>query len=300
MPSDDDYGALGLEPRGTRGIKLSPGRGWTSRTLEFQAATVAGDPSEPGQSAAIKRLAETLTAGGDGRKAPPVGRLPALVVREELPAGERPLTAVVGLGDSSLLPYAIDLTQRHFLVAGPYHSGRSTALRTIAEGVRAATPSLELHLLAPRTSPLPTLDIWMSVAIGAEECVARAAELEGAVAGREPGQGPMVIVIDDGDELTDGPAGLAVESIIRRGRDRAVRVVAAAERAGARAFSGWPRELRRDEHGLLLQPDDTDSGLLNSPLPRRPNVPFPPGRGYVVSRGTVELVQIATDPANQG
>jgi S-DNA-T family DNA segregation ATPase FtsK/SpoIIIE len=73
-------------------------------------------------------------------------------------------------------------------------------------------------------------------------------------------------------------------------------VIAAAERQAAqRAFAGWLRELRKEEHGLLLDPDpDVDGDILGARLPRRSNPVFPPGRGYLVERGLVELVQVAT------
>jgi S-DNA-T family DNA segregation ATPase FtsK/SpoIIIE len=52
--------------------------------------------------------------------------------------------------------------------------------------------------------------------------------------------------------------------------------------------------MRKDEHGLLLDPDvDVDGDLLGTRLPRRTNLAFPPGRGYFVVRGDVELVQVA-------
>ena len=72
-------------------------------------------------------------------------------------------------------------------------------------------------------------------------------------------------------------------------------MLAAAERVAAqRAFSGWLRELRKDEHGMLLSPDaETDGELLGVRLPRRTNPVYPPGRGYLVERGAVELVQVA-------
>jgi S-DNA-T family DNA segregation ATPase FtsK/SpoIIIE len=82
--------------------------------------------------------------------------------------------------------------------------------------------------------------------------------------------------------------------VVRRGRDLDVRVVAASERqALARAFGGFLRELRKEEHGLLLDPDlDVDGDLLGVRLPRRTNPVFPPGRGYLVERGLMELVQV--------
>jgi S-DNA-T family DNA segregation ATPase FtsK/SpoIIIE len=104
-----------------------------------------------------------------------------------------------------------------------------------------------------------------------------------------------VVVIDAGDELAETLAAAPLERLIRRGRDARVTVVAAAERqAIQRAFAGWLRELRKDEHGLLLDPDtDVDGDLLGARLPRRSNPVFPLGRGYAVDRGLIELVQIA-------
>ena len=44
-----------------------------------------------------------------------------------------------------------------------------------------------------------------------------------------------------------------------------------------RAYGGWLRELRKDEHGLLLDPDlDVDGDLFGVRLPRRTNAVFPP------------------------
>jgi hypothetical protein len=37
-----------------------------------------------------------------------------------------------------------------------------------------------------------------------------------------------------------------------------------------------------------------DGDLLGTRLPRRSNPVFPVGRGYLVERGTLELVQVAT------
>jgi S-DNA-T family DNA segregation ATPase FtsK/SpoIIIE len=122
-----------------------------------------------------------------------------------------------------------------------------------------------------------------------EECdaaAARLAELEG----------PAALVIDDGDELAESLGAASLETLVRRGRDAGICIIAAAERqAVQRAFAGWLRELRKDEHGLLLDPDpDVDGDLLGARLPRRSNPVFPPGRGYYVDRGVVELVQVAS------
>ena len=293
MANDDEYASLGLDSRATRGTKLPSGRGFVDGALELQTAVVGSDPAPEAQAIAISRLGEELRQRERGVTAPPVQPLPAVVARATMPPAAGPLEPPLGIADTELEPVAVDLSTRHFFVVGPYRSGRSTTLRTIAEGLRAADPRRELHLLAPRRSALPELPIWTSAAQGLDACVTAVAELLARV---EAGATGIVLVVDDGEELTDTPAGPAIETIVRRGRDVDVRVVAAAERQGARAFSGWPRELRKEEHGLLLDPElDVDGDLFGVRLPRSTSGTFPPGRGFYVSRGEIELVQVATD-----
>ena len=296
MADDDEAVALGVPHRILRGATLPPGRGFLPGGVELQLALAGGDPAGEAQAAAVGELAQQLRGVHGLGDVPPIEPLPLRVERARLPAPARPLEAVLGIGDSTLEPVSVDLSQRHFLVAGPYRSGRSTALAAIVESLRRGEPSLELELLAPRRSPLATLGCWRSVAEGNEACDAAAARLAEAVEARATdGAPPLVVVIDDGEELADALSGAALETLVRRGRDRDVRVVVAAERlAVQRAFGGWLRELRKEEHGLLLDPDvDVDGDLLGVRLPRRSNPVFPPGRGYLVERGVVELVQVA-------
>jgi S-DNA-T family DNA segregation ATPase FtsK/SpoIIIE len=104
-----------------------------------------------------------------------------------------------------------------------------------------------------------------------------------------------VLVVDDGTELTEGRAAAALETIARRGRDVDVLIVAAVEANTAhRTFGGWLRELRNEEHGLLLVPQvDVDGDLLGVRLGRAATRAFPPGRGFLVRRGAIELIQVA-------
>ncbi len=280
MADEDEFAALGVEPRAVRGAQLPPGRGFLPGATEFQVASVD-------VASAVAGCATRLAGMGP----PPIEPLPTFVPRTGLPEARRPWLAVLGLADAELDAAQVDLGDRHFLVTGPYRSGRSTALRTLVETLRASTPELELHLLAPRRSQLAALDVWASAAIGAEcddAAIRLAAELP-------PGR-PALVVIDDGEELAESLGAPSLETIVRRGRDGRIRVVAAAERQAAqRAFGGWLRELRKDEHGLLLTPDpDVDGDILGARLPRRSNPVFPPGRGYLVERGQVELVQVAS------
>jgi len=293
MADEDEFSALGVPLRSVRGAQLPPGRGFLAGGLELQVALAGTDSSGAGQAAAVGDLAERLQ--GRYASAPAIEPLPALVERASLPAPGKPLHAVLGIGDTELAPAELDLSERHFLVIGPYRSGRSTTLGTIVESLWRDGDHLETHLLAPRRSPLSELGPWTSVAEGVQACEDAVSALAAQIDQRPGSATPVLVVIDDGDELAESLAAPALETIVRRGRDAAVRVVCACERQAAqRAFGGWLRELRKEEHGLLLAPDpDVDGDLLAVRLPRRTNPVFPPGRGYVVRRGTIELVQVA-------
>jgi S-DNA-T family DNA segregation ATPase FtsK/SpoIIIE len=292
MADEDEYAALGIPLRTVRGAQLPAGRGFLQGGLELQAALLGDDPSGEGQAAAAARLGAELR-GRSRSVAPPIEPLPTRVQRSSLPVGDGGLSAVLGLGDAELEPVTVDLAERHFLVCGPYRSGRSTALRTLCESLRGLDPVL----LAPRRSPLAELDLWREAARGTEACDELALRLAQEVEARRGAVShePLVVVIDDGEELAETLGGPALETVVRRGRDLDVRVVAACERQAAqRAFTGWLRELRKEEHGLLLDPDpDVDGDILGVRLPRRSNPVYPPGRGYLVRRGAAELVQVA-------
>jgi DNA segregation ATPase FtsK/SpoIIIE, S-DNA-T family len=297
MADEDEFSALGVPVRAFRGAHLPPGRGFLQSGVELQIALAGGDPSGEGQAAAIGELARELRRRYGDAHAPAIEPLPAHIERAGLPAPASPLRALVGIGDTELSPVYADLSDRHFLVLGPYRSGRSTALRTVVESLRQGTPGVELHLLAPRRSPLTELPFWTSVADRQQEAEDAAGRLAAELEHRSLDRPPVVLVIDDGDELAESLAAPSLESIVRRGRDGDVRVICACERQAAqRAFGGWLRELRKEEHGLLLAPDpDVDGDLLGVRLPRRSNPVFPQGRGYLVERGELQLVQVAAD-----
>jgi S-DNA-T family DNA segregation ATPase FtsK/SpoIIIE len=296
MADTDEYSSLGLDIRTVKDAKLPAGRGFVAGSLETQVALVGDDATGEGQLAAVGAAARALRERfGDGH-VPPIAPLPTTVERSALPSGSQ-FRPVVGLGDDELEALAVDLQDAHFLIAGPYRSGRSTALETVARSLLAADPDARVHLLAPRRSPLPNANVaWTSVSRGVEDCDAKASELAQMAAELDEGDRPLFVLVDDGDELAETIGASSLEQLVRRGRDVPVRVVVAAEtQAVMRAYGGWLREMRKDEHGLLLDPDlDVDGDLLGVRLPRRSNPVFPPGRGYYVYRGSLELVQVSS------
>ena len=291
MADEDEFVALGVNAKTVRRAVLPPGRGFVGG-LELQCAIPGDDPSAEGQIKALEDAAAQLRRRWGNAEAPEVRLLPMQVGRSELARRPtRPLEAAIGIANTSLQPISIDLDQRHFLVVGPNRSGRTTALRVIAESLRESSPGLAMHLLAPRKSELAGLDLWASVAVGVEECAAAAERHSELVLG--DADEPVVVVVDDLDELDNTAAALPLQTVVHRGRDRRLRVVAAVERATALSFSQLLDQLRREKHGLLLDPNLlSDGDVFGVQLPRRANMSFPPGRGFLVDRGAFELVQV--------
>ncbi len=297
LANDEEYASLGIEPAVVRGAVMPPGRAFVDGT-EIQIAVPGDGEAGDAQVGAVRALGALLHATYAGIAAPPVRTLPVRVTRTELPPeADAAMHPRIGIADRTLEPVAIDLTEGHFMVVGPLRSGRTSTLATIAAGLRASDPSFGLFLLAPRRGELAALDLWTAVGRGSR-CDELAAEIERTVQERDPDAMDLphvVVVIDDAQELEDSGAARSLESVARRGGDVNVHVVAAVEaRAMHHVFGGWLSHLRRHKAGLLLDPDrDIDGELFGIRLPRQERRAFSPGRGYLIERGAVELVQVA-------
>jgi S-DNA-T family DNA segregation ATPase FtsK/SpoIIIE len=291
MPTEEDMLSLGLDAKTVRGARLPIGSGFTQESKEFHIAV----PSDGDTVTPLKQALEAIHHDGPS----PVTQievLPTHVPRGSLGPGDGLDSVPLGISDEHLGPAPVDLSELHFLVVGPYRSGRSTALATLAHGVRQADPAAALHLLAPRRSPLRELDCWSSTATNADACAELASSLLERLEAGELDGTPSVLFIDDGGELADAMSVTRLERLVRIARDSPLRVVAAVEAGAARGIGiAWIRELRREGHGLLLQPDlAADGDLLAARLPRRVPAPLTPGRGFLVVRGSAELIHIAS------
>lgn len=299
LAEPDDYLALGLDARSLKGIDSPPGRGFRAGR-ELQVAVAGPSPDREAETKALRDIARRWADKPSARPPQRVALLPAFVDSSSLPAPIRPLAAVIGIAESTHDPVIIDLEHGHFVVAGPYRSGRSTSLETLALSLSDSTPGATFHLVAPRRTPLTQLNLWGRTVTGVDAAVAY---IEGLVAGFDAEAAtPLVVFIDDAEELAEGAAAYALEPLVKRARDSSLRFVAAAEaRALQRAFGGWLSELRKDKQGLLLDPDpDVDGDLLGVRLPRSYKPSLPPGRGYLVTRGGIELLQVAHRPGHGG
>jgi DNA segregation ATPase FtsK/SpoIIIE, S-DNA-T family len=103
---------------------------------------------------------------------------------------------------------------------------------------------------------------------------------------------PWVVLVDDATRFDDSDRLLEGLTSAARGD---LHVIGSARTDELRSdFGQWYRPLRRSRTGLLLQPDlPGDGDLLGARLPRRVPVPLVPGRGFLVTAGSAELVQVS-------
>ena len=291
MPTEEDMLSLGLDSKTVRGARLPVGSGFTQESREFHIAV----PSDGKDLVLLEHAIDAIDHDGVS-PATPIEVLPTKVPRASLNPGDGLCAVPLGISDEHLGAATVDLSELHFLVVGPYRSGRSTALATLAHAIREADPRAALHLLAPRRSPLRELDIWSNTATSADACAELAGSLLERLEAEELNATPSVLFIDDGSELADAMSVTRLERLVRIARDGPLRVVASVEAGSARGIGvSWIRELRREGHGLLLQPDlAADGDLLAARLPRRVPAPLTPGRGFLVVRGTAELIHVAS------
>lgn len=296
MADEDEYRNAGLPAGAYRGTRLPPGRGFLDGGVEVQCAVLGTDGTAESQLVTLHEAGAALASSPSMVQVPGIRLLPRRVEVAELPPASRPSSAVVGLSDAGLGPAELDFAEDGQLVVGPPRSGRSTALGVAAASLRRGEFPPHLVLLAPRRSPLTELPIWDEVAAGAEACARVATALAAGLVGDQPPERrATLVVVDDGEEIAEGAAANALEIVARRGRDVGLCLLAAVEtRAAHRAYLGWVAELRKSRQGLVLQPDvDIDGDLLSARLPRRAGGAFPPGRAYLVHRGSAHLVQLA-------
>lgn len=285
--TEDDLAALGIDA-GLMG--RTPGRAVVDGlAVQTPVLDVDGDWSLAG---VVERECRRLGA----MRAPELGALPdvvpAAILRDATGRGRRSRwgPVLLGLSDLDLAPVHVDLAAGNLLVAGPMRSGRSTALGAMAASlVQRAAPPRRL-LVAPRGTTWTAAPVWDEVAVGRS-----ALEMLRRTRSAAEGCGPATVVfVDDSTEL-DEEVDEELALLAALSRDADVRLVAAAESVLARrAYGGLVAELRRERRALLLQPDvDLDGDLAGVRLARRSSRPAPPGRGELVDRGHVALVQVA-------
>ena len=228
LADEAEYAQLGLDRRVIANARFVPGRGFTERGLEAQVAIPGGSSDPAAVRAAVGAVGRAAERRWPGRHAPTIGILPTRIEFAALPPAGGPGRAVIGIGDRSLEPVELDLADGHALVAGPLRSGRSTALAAIAASL-SRNPAHRLHLIAPRRTLLADRAGWLSVAQGAEAAASAAEAILAIWRARPSDDGWEVVLVDDAEELFEGPGAAGVLALLRAGRDGRLRVIAAPE-----------------------------------------------------------------------
>lgn len=324
-----DYGLAGFPLKGLPS-SVPPGRALSlgdHGIIEHHIALLSPDPAGPAQVAALQSLARAVpvplsydsatgtgtgAGGGYGRGGaahavsssggrggwrwpgqPPlrVDALPMRITVAEtfgLDPSFRPpspLWALVGAGGDALAPLGLDLLAHGpaAVIAGPARSGRSSALLTAARSlIERGTPVIAV---TPRRSPLRGLDGLLAVLDG------NAGNLAELVADLHD----YVVLVDDAELVNaDSPLGMALEEVLRSGRDGDHALLVAGTTGDlAVAYRGFVAEARKSRTGVLLAVQgQTDGDLFNIRLPRG-TVGGPPGRGFLVTTGTITPIQAA-------
>jgi DNA segregation ATPase FtsK/SpoIIIE, S-DNA-T family len=298
-----DSHAAGV-PRGVLPPDPGPGRGvLLPGANEVQLAFAGQDPSGTGQAAAVE---EVIGRASQRYPAPvpapirvdPMPASVSLARASALPGWPGPaLRPGLGIGGDELGWYGPDLERYPgFAIAGPPYSGRSTALVVLATSLlRAGTSVIGI---APRESPLRALDGRDGVLAVFREANVDQRKLYELLEGAS---GPVVVFVDDVEEVVGTPADALLSQVPREGRGRGQALVIAGAPAdlvrGSRSLTATARSYNC---GLLLTPDDTQmaSQLLGLRLTRSALFSRPAGRGYLAQPGQPVLIQVpeATAP----
>jgi S-DNA-T family DNA segregation ATPase FtsK/SpoIIIE len=284
LSDSSDYGALSISRRQLP--TFTPGRG----LLAGSAQVVQIAMPAPDLRAAVEAVAAVAPAVSQGPAK--IGALPRQVPYSRVEAagvlGSDAWRLPVGLSDEDLRPAELVLYEHeHALVAGGARSGKSTGLLTIARAVRTLAPAATIVGIACRRSPLRGHSLLDRVAETPDQV---AAIVDAALLA----SGPTLVLIDDSDALDDSTGRVA--QLLTAGRSD-LHVAAAGRSDVLRTMYGhWTQTVRRAKSGLILQPNlEMDGDLLGARFPRRLHTELPPGRGFLVTDGRLDLVQVA-DP----
>ena len=205
-----------------------------------------------------------------------------VVVRQDLP-GWVPL----GVGGDDLALLGADAGTSPALVLGPPRSGRTATLRFLARW--AAQQGRPVLAFAPGGGALAT-DLGGAAVVGTDAEPASVVEQVRALP-----DGALVLV-DDAEQLKEGPLAPVLLAVVRQGRDRGFATVVAGGTAElSSGFSGWVVEARKGRKGLLLSPQEAlQADVFGARVARTALVArVTPGRGVLFAGdGDQVLVQV--------
>ncbi|GHH89496.1 FtsK/SpoIIIE domain-containing protein [Streptomyces capillispiralis] len=297
----NDYSTAGLQPREVP-KNMPPGRALRITDTgvdETQIGLLTADPAGQAQVRALREIAEGAAARHGrvpaGRRPMRVDALPSRITASEALALDpdfappSPLWALVGVGGDELQPVGIDLEENGpgFVIAGPPKSGRSTLLVAATETLlRSGTPVV---LVAPRRSPLRDLEGRDGV-LGLLNADSREDDLEELV--NKAPDDSYVVIVDDAELLYDTRLDEALESVVRKGADGGIGLIAAGSTDSLSGqYRGFAVEARKSRNGMLLTPQSPSEGeLFGIRLPSNSGG-GPTGSGLFVTGGSFMPIQ---------
>ncbi len=288
LADSSEYLAAGIRGPELAELELPPGR-----------ALVGGPPARPVQIAwpTDERRAAAASAWHPSPGAPrAIGRLPLHVELGEVLAHATPLRhdqVVIGVGGEEVEAVVLDhqVAGPHLVVLGNDRSGRSTTLRSCIDAASAAASDARFGIVTCRQSPLEQLRDDPRVAWIASNPADIGTALDELVASLTVSH----LVIDDADLLPPGTTS-SVEQLLRKARDRGLRVYVAARAADfSRSFEGWVQYLISMRVALLLSPTPEEASSFD--LRVRRGIPAIAGRGFLVVRERSVALQVATSGA---
>jgi S-DNA-T family DNA segregation ATPase FtsK/SpoIIIE len=310
LPDRTDLGLIGVNHRKVAAT-LPPGRAFRSEVgTELQVALLAPDPTGAAQNAAISAVARAARERDAGvprdRRPFRVDALPSRITFADAwaardPGGQgRPLWGLVAVGGDDLAGYGPDLAEGMpaFVIAGRRGAGRTTALLTLARSyLLTGTPVI---VAAPRPSVSPAsasllglrgqpgvVAVFDRPSLDADPLRTALSEFDG---------GPGVLLIDDGEDLKDCPAGEVFTEVLRGAAGPVGLVLAGNAEYLCRGFGGWQPPVKQAGRGLLLSPENLNDGELIGMTRLRSGQaggPVVPGRGFLnLGDGNLLTVQV--------
>ena len=289
MASSDDYAAFG-EPKDVLDGNSPPGRSIIDGH-ELQIAVHGGDSNVAIQSREVAKLAKAMRRAGVP-EAPGILHLPERVEFSEL----RPVVdgrPVLGMADETLAEITYE-PRGAFMVTGPMGSGRTTAMLTIATGLKAMEQPMRLVRFSARRTPLTGLPVWDVEASDPETVKQLAGQLRSTIEAGSIGEGRLALFIDGVADFTGSGVENDLDKLIRASTREGQFVVGENESASWSQAYVLAQPFKAGRRGLLLQPSDMDGdSLLGTSLGRIRRADFPTGRGFLVYSGRAMKLQVA-------
>lgn len=313
-PSDSiiDRKLAGILPEDTAGRGLNDDQLIGQIALPIMDEADADDVGE-----ALQELAQHVARSWTGPSAVPIRLLPSHLPLTELPDEfDEPHSVPLGLRQDTMDTTFWDLmeTDQHLVVLGDSRAGKSTTLRTIADGlIRRFTPDElaiavvdsrghvsaaipEEYLAAHARSPQQANGLSQSIATELAKRPGRSAT-EAATAPR------IVLMIDDIDIITAGGVDpfAPLQQHLPMARDLHFHVILTRPVTGASRAMYAPFILAAWETGgamLLMSGDRAEGQILPRVRPER----MPAGRGRYIRRGdspfVVQVAHETSDPSD--